>query len=331
MQNSIKKDNYFNLTNWFFIIAILIFSITSLFHVTVFWLITNSLFLAVIMSIATGVGIISSLLSTKYTKLTYISFALIILIELFGNIYGAFIHIDINSQYFKGWKELMEPIFSFFYTTDEGVPIADAIYKRWAAIIQGSFIPLLLSITFHMWMVVRDKYHSIKKPSEPEQIESWGDVKNDVKNDAENDAIHYNEKEGDFELSLYEAEYKPIKNTFKEPKIFEDTVEPELLKEVKYPSGDTIVESLEKNITKEPIFFSGSTVEQFETMIDSLTNEEIIERLEEAGYEVEKEEIPEEIIVTAPVEMKVPIPKKGRTIDVKNSDIGKIFLKPEND
>jgi uncharacterized membrane protein (DUF373 family) len=58
--------------------------------------------LAVIMSIATGVGIISSLLSTKYTKLTYISFALIILIELFGNIYDAFIHIDINSQYFKG-------------------------------------------------------------------------------------------------------------------------------------------------------------------------------------------------------------------------------------
>lgn len=329
MQNSIKKDNYFNLTNWFFIIAILIFSITSLFHVTVFWLITNSLFLAVIMSIATGVGIISSLLSTKYTKLTYISFALIILIELFGNIYGAFIHIDINSQYFKGWKELMEPIFSFFYTTDEGVPIADAIYKRWAAIIQGSFIPLLLSITFHMWMVVRDKYHSIKKPSEPEQTESWGDAvnTNDGVNDGINDGV--NENDSDFELSLYEAEYKPVMNKFKEPKVFEDTVEPELLKEIKYFSGDTVVESLEKSISKEP-------VEQidyltFNSIIDSLTNEEIIEKLEEAGYEVEKEEIPEEIIVTAPVEMKVPIPKKGRTIDVKNSDIGKIFLKPEND
>jgi hypothetical protein len=160
--NPLKKDTYFNITNAFFVLAILIFSITSLFHVTVFWLITNSLFLSVIMSVATGVGIISSLLSTKYTKLTYISFSLIILIELFGNIYGSFIHIDINSEYFKGWKELMEPVFALFYTVEEGEAIPDAIYKRWAAIIQGSFIPLLLSITFHMWMVVRDKYEKLK-------------------------------------------------------------------------------------------------------------------------------------------------------------------------
>jgi hypothetical protein len=153
-----KKDYYFNITNFFFVLSILIFSITSLFHVTVFWLITNSLFLAVIMSVGTGLGIISSLLSTKYTKLTYISFFLIVLIELFGNIYGAFIHIDVTSEYFKGWKELMQPVFAMIYPMEEGVEIPDAIYKRWVAIIQGSFIPLLLSITFHMWMVVRDKY-----------------------------------------------------------------------------------------------------------------------------------------------------------------------------
>lgn len=159
-----KNDYYFKITNFFFILSILIFSITSLFHVTVFWLITNSLFLAVIMSVGTGLGIISSLLSTRYTKLTYISFFLIILIELFGNIYGAFIHIDITSEYFKGWKELMQPVFSMIYPMEEGVEIPDAIYKRWVAIIQGSFIPLLLSITFHMWMVVRDKYVEAKSP-----------------------------------------------------------------------------------------------------------------------------------------------------------------------
>jgi hypothetical protein len=154
----LKNNGYFKMTNIFFILSILIFSITSLFHVTVFWLITNSLFLAIIMSVGTGLGIISSLLSTRYTKLTYISFFLIILIELFGNIYGAFIHIDVTSEYFKGWKELMQPLFAMFYPMEDGAEIPDAIYKRWVAIIQGSFIPLLLSITFHMWMVVRDKY-----------------------------------------------------------------------------------------------------------------------------------------------------------------------------
>jgi hypothetical protein len=55
----------------------------------------------------------------------------------------------------------MEPVFSLFYTVEEGEVIPDSIYKRWAAIIQGSFIPLLLSITFHMWMVVRDKYEKL--------------------------------------------------------------------------------------------------------------------------------------------------------------------------
>lgn len=297
-----KNDNYYNITNWFFIIAILIFSITSLFHVTVFWLITNSLFLSIIMSVATGFGIISSLLSTKYTKLTYISFALIILIELFGNIYGSFIHIDVTSKYFLGWKELMEPIFSFFYTMEEGVAIPDVIYKRWAAIIQGSFIPLLLSITFHMWMVVRDKYLMSLKKNEGSKEEPYLEGADNIS-----------------ELPFQEEYF--IGNT---------------------NNSKTEIESL----NELPISFTGSTVEDFnnliEDLINPLENDQINEK-EETNIQKEeivqsenkdakikpqatKEEVPDKKI-----ESKPKSPGKGKMIKVKDKEIGNIYLKPEND
>jgi hypothetical protein len=60
----------------------------------------------------------------------------------------------------------MQPVFAMMYPMEDGVEIPDAIYKRWVAIIQGSFIPLLLSITFHMWMVVREKYQKLKVKNE---------------------------------------------------------------------------------------------------------------------------------------------------------------------
>jgi hypothetical protein len=157
------------LTQTLFILAILIFAITSLTHVAVFWGVANSFYISAIIAIATGVSIIASLLSTKYTKLTYLSFLIVVIIELVGNIYACFVEIDVNSEGFKAWKELTAPIFEAIFSKDENGVIPDVTFKRSIAILQGSLIPILLSILFHMYMVVRERVATSIKREKSEQ------------------------------------------------------------------------------------------------------------------------------------------------------------------
>ena len=299
-----KNNNYFKITNIFFILAILIFSITSLFHVTVFWLITNSLFLAIIMSVGTGLGIISSLLSTRYTKLTYISFFLIILIELFGNIYGAFIHIDITSEYFKGWKELMQPLFAMFYPMEDGAEIPDAIYKRWVAIIQGSFIPLLLSITFHMWMVLRDKYNlgisNQNKPIEPK-------------------------KEKTQETNL-------ISEFLNVPSLNIEKIASNLTAGLTAGINTSKMAGRRKNPIENKAIDNPQSEEK-KKLIEEIIQEEIIEQpVEEIiQEEIVQEEINSKENNSIETEAKTPNEevKRNRVIKTKSSDFGNIVLKPK--
>ena len=285
------------MTNIFFVLAILIFSITSLFHVTVFWLITNSLFLAIIMSVGTGLGIISSLLSTRYTKLTYISFFLIILIELFGNIYGAFIHIDITSEYFKGWKELMQPVFAMMYPMEDGVEIPDAIYKRWVAIIQGSFIPLLLSITFHMWMVVREKYQVVT-PIQNKTPEVKKEVPSETKKSNEGNII------SEF-LNLSNLDVKSLTSNL-------------------LGNSDRRRKPAEKKpIQNKPI----DTQSEEKKMIE--IPEEPIQEVQEVVEEKIEEVIPEDNSLKADIKAPEKVVKRSRVINTKSSDFGKIVLKPK--
>lgn len=162
-------ERFYSLTNLFFILTILIASFASLFHVRGFWLITNDFFWATSLAFATGLGIIGSMMASRYTAWTYVSFFVIIIMELFGNVYDAFRYIDVNSANFIAWRQLIEPIFQMVYYVDEGKTIPDIIYMRWIASIQGSFIPVLVAIIFHMWMKVRKSfilYQTQKNPSQ---------------------------------------------------------------------------------------------------------------------------------------------------------------------
>ena len=77
---SSKKDLYFSLTNLTFIVTILISSLASLFHVSGFWMITNTNFWSIALATATGMGVIGSMMASRYTGWTYVSFAIIIII-----------------------------------------------------------------------------------------------------------------------------------------------------------------------------------------------------------------------------------------------------------
>jgi len=146
------KKQYLNGTNFTFILVVLLASFTSLVHVTSFWTMTNSLLFAVILSICTGFSIIGTMLASKYTRWSYGAFLLIMLMELLGNIFHAFVNIDVKSDKFVGFKNLMDPVFTIIYSD----PQIDLVYMRWIACIEGGFIPILVAIMFHMWMEINN-------------------------------------------------------------------------------------------------------------------------------------------------------------------------------
>lgn len=176
------EHRYFNITNFVFILVIFLASFASLFHVRGFWLITNTPFWATILAVSTGLGIIGSMMAARYTLWTYASFLLIVIMELIGNIFDAFMNINVASQGFVAFKDLTVPLFDLIYLTEEGQVIPDIVYMRWIASIEGAFIPLLVVLMFHMWMKIRDSFknpvidipepESIEEPlEEPESIE----------------------------------------------------------------------------------------------------------------------------------------------------------------
>lgn len=154
------NERYYNLMNLVFISVILIASFASLFHVRGFWLITNTPFWATFLAISTGLGIIGSLMASRYTLWTQLSLILIIIMELIGNVFDSFMNINPTSQGFQTFKQLFQPIFEMFYIVGDGDVIDDVIYMRIIAIIEGAFIPILVVIMFHIWMYVRSVYKS---------------------------------------------------------------------------------------------------------------------------------------------------------------------------
>lgn len=176
-------QRFYSLTNIAFVATILISSLASLFHVRGFWMVTNSYFWATSLAIATGLGIIGSMMASKYTLLTYISFGIIIIMELFGNIFDAFMYIDVTSRGFIAWKNLVSPLFELIYIPDVNGLIPDIIYMRWIACIQGAFIPLLVAIVFHMWMKIRKSYKHSKENEKTSENPNNSPVEDDNSED----------------------------------------------------------------------------------------------------------------------------------------------------
>jgi hypothetical protein len=63
-----------------------------------------------------------------------------------GNIYFAYSYIDIGSQAFKDWVDLVDPIVSFM-GVDSGDPIG---HKRFLAIFAGGMLPIISLSFLHM-------------------------------------------------------------------------------------------------------------------------------------------------------------------------------------
>jgi hypothetical protein len=93
-------------------------------------------------------------------KKVYFPFAIVTLIKFIGNIFFAYQYIYINSQTFKDWIDLVNPVVSFL-GVDSGDPIG---HKRFLALFAGGMLPLISLSFLHMLV----KFEEEDKKKQPE-------------------------------------------------------------------------------------------------------------------------------------------------------------------
>lgn len=142
------QKNFRTLVYCAFLVPILTVALVSISHVTKWYGISNPLSWAIYLSIGVEIAALSALaaISAKMGKKVYFPFAIVTLIQFIGNIFFAYQYIDINSQIFKDWMDLVDPIVSFL-----GVESGDSIgHKRFLAFFAGGMLPIISLSFLHM-------------------------------------------------------------------------------------------------------------------------------------------------------------------------------------
>ena len=148
-----------------FLVPILTVAFVSISHVTKWYGISNPFSWAIYLSIRIEIAALSALaaISADMGKKVYFPFGIVTLIQFLGNIYFAYSFINVNSQAFKDWVDLVDPIVSYL-GVDSGDPIG---HKRFLAMFAGGMLPLI-SLSFLHMLVKFEEEEKKKKTIEVE-------------------------------------------------------------------------------------------------------------------------------------------------------------------
>ena len=143
VQRNFKKIIYIA-----FLVPILAVAGVSISHVTTWYGLSNPLSWAIYLSVGIEIAALSAVaaISAKMGKKVYIPFGIVTLIQFIGNIFFAYQYINIDSQQFKDWVELVDPVVSYL-----GVESGDFIgHKRFLALFAGGMLPIISLSFLHM-------------------------------------------------------------------------------------------------------------------------------------------------------------------------------------
>jgi len=143
IQKNFKKIIYIA-----FLVPILAVAGVSISHVTTWYGLSNPLSWAIYLSIGIEIAALSAVaaISAKMGKKVYIPFGIVTLIQFIGNILFAYQYINVDSQQFKDWVELVDPVVSYL-GVDSGDPIG---HKRFLALFAGGMLPIISLSFLHM-------------------------------------------------------------------------------------------------------------------------------------------------------------------------------------
>lgn len=166
-----------------FLIPILAVAFVSISHVTEWYGISNPFSWAIYLSIGIEIAALSALaaIAASMGKKVYFPFAIVTLIQFIGNIFFAYQYIDINSQSFKDWVDMVSPIVQFL-----GVEEGDLIgHKRFLALFSGGMLPLISLSFLHMLVKFEEEEKTKRKKEEHIPIEKVVTPNDETPNDEE--------------------------------------------------------------------------------------------------------------------------------------------------
>ena len=164
VQKNFKKIIYIA-----FLVPILAVAGVSISHVTTWYGLSNPMSWAVYLSIGIEIAALSAVaaISAKMGKKVYIPFGIVTLIQFIGNIFFAYQYIDVNSEAFKDWVELVDPVVSYL-GVDSGDPIG---HKRFLALFAGGMLPII-SLSFLHMLVKFEEEEKTEAPQPDIDIEA---------------------------------------------------------------------------------------------------------------------------------------------------------------
>jgi len=245
------QKNFKSLIYVAFLVPILTVAFVSISHVTKWYGLSNPVTWSIYLSIGIEIAALSALaaISAQMGRKVYFPFAIVTLIQFIGNIFFAYQYINIDSQAFKDWIDLVDPLVSFM-----GVESGDVIgHKRFLALFSGGMLPIISLSFLHMLVKFEEddrKNKNTETPVLPENLDIEEISKVAGKMEAELEKEKYNPTKE--ELELLEQKLREInENKFKSLEV-QEPVEDIVMEEKTIEIPQTVIESPENLIVKEP-------------------------------------------------------------------------------
>ena len=147
-----------------FLIPIILVMIISISHVVGWYSLSNPMSWAIYLSIAIEVAAMSSIsaASVKIKGGVWLVFLVVSLVQFIGNIFFCYKETNINSEDFKSWVELTQPVFEML-----GSDVKDIIaQRRWLALLEGGLLPVISMASLHFFI----KYGGMDEEVKPNPV-----------------------------------------------------------------------------------------------------------------------------------------------------------------
>ena len=149
-------------------VPILTVAFVSISHVTTWYGLSNPFSWAIYLSVGIEIAALSALaaISAQMGRKVYFPFGIVTLIQFIGNIFFAYQYIDVNSQSFKDWVDLVDP-FVTYLGVESGDPIG---HKRFLALFSGGMLPIISLSFLHMLVKFEEEEKKNVIPESPNII-----------------------------------------------------------------------------------------------------------------------------------------------------------------